>query len=131
MYVRIGLTRCDQLLAVVYSAADVLLHLALVESLACGTPVVAFSVGGLSDIVDHTRNGYLAKPADANDLAQGMLWILADEKRRQRLAAAARAKAERCFSMEVQVNRYVMLYQGLVDSGSRAIRKAAPAWSNE
>jgi len=63
-----------------YSAADVLVVPSIQESLgqsaseamACGTPVVAFSDTGLSDIVDHKVNGYLAKTYFEEDLARGI-----------------------------------------------------------
>ena len=46
------------------------------ESLACETPVVAFNVGGLADIVDHKVNGYLETPYDISDLANGISRVL-------------------------------------------------------
>ena len=48
-----------------------------VEAHACATPVVAFHTGGLPDIVDHQRTGYLAKAFDTEDLAHGIAWVLA------------------------------------------------------
>ena len=46
------------------------------ESLACGTPVVAFKNTGLSDIVSHKKNGCLAEFLDEKDLANGINWVL-------------------------------------------------------
>lgn len=36
----------------------------VIESMTCGTPVAAFDVGGMRDMIDHRHNGYLAKPFD-------------------------------------------------------------------
>lgn len=44
------------------------------ESLACGTPVVCFPVGGLKDQVEHMKNGYIAAYHDAEDLAKGIVY---------------------------------------------------------
>ncbi|NCC33721.1 MAG: glycosyltransferase, partial [Chloroflexia bacterium] len=38
----------------------------------CGTPVVAFNIGGLLDIVEHQRTGYLAQAFGTEDLAAGI-----------------------------------------------------------
>lgn len=70
----------DIALRVIYSAADaVVLPSRMdnlpnigVESLACGTPLVAFNVGGMPDLIAHGVTGYLAKPFDTTDLATGI-----------------------------------------------------------
>ncbi len=69
----------DLSLAVVYSAADVVvvpsvqenLSNVVMEALACGTPVAAFDIGGNGDMIIHQQNGYLATPFQAEDLARG------------------------------------------------------------
>jgi len=74
----------DISLVTLYSAVDVTivpslqenLSNVIMENLACGTPVVAFNIGGNSDMIEHKINGYLAKPFDTNDLAYGIEWIL-------------------------------------------------------
>ncbi|UCU92213.1 glycosyltransferase [Hydrogenophaga taeniospiralis] len=48
----------------------------VVKSLACGTTVVAFDIGGLPDIAEHKRTGYLAQTFDVKDLASRIQWIL-------------------------------------------------------
>lgn len=71
-------------LALLYPACDVFvlpsmqdnLPNTLLESLACGTPCVAFETGGISDLIQHQRNGYLAKLRDTNDLVHGIQWTL-------------------------------------------------------
>ena len=70
-----------------YSAADVMVVPSIQESfgqtaseaMACETPVVAFSTTGLTDVVDHKENGYLAKPFKADDLAHGIDWVVRNE----------------------------------------------------
>ncbi|WP_414583972.1 glycosyltransferase family 4 protein [Scytonema sp. PCC 10023] len=108
----------DLSLAVVYSAADVMVVPSFQEafgqtaseSLACGTPVVAFNATGLKDIVDHQFNGYLAKPYEAEDLAKGIAWVLENPDRYQKLSHRAREKAEKEFTLEIQVHRYLDIY---------------------
>lgn len=112
----------DMSLAAVYSAADVILVPSLQESfgqtasesLACGTPVVAFNATGLKDIVDHQVNGYLAKPYEVDDFAKGIAWVLENEERLRKLSYNAREKAEREFTQELQAKRYVKLYNEIM-----------------
>lgn len=76
---------CDEYsLSLLYNAVDVFITPSLadnfpntiLESLACTTPVVAFNVGGIPDLVKHYETGYLAKYKDASDLADGIGWCL-------------------------------------------------------
>ena len=111
-------------LALVYSAADVMIVPSIQEafgqtaseSLACGTPVVAFEITGLKDIIDHQHNGYLAKPFDVDDLAQGITWVLEDKERLINLSKNAREKVERNFSLEVQANSYLSIYKHVCEN---------------
>jgi glycosyltransferase involved in cell wall biosynthesis len=81
------------------------------EALACGTPVVAFDVTGLKDIVDRQQNGYLAQPYDSEDLARGIAWVLEDAQRHEKLCRNAREKVEAKFTLAVQAREYQKLYQ--------------------
>ena len=70
--------------ALVYNAADVFIAPSLAdnlpytifEALSCRTPVVAFNTGGIPDMVQHKINGYLAKYKDAQDIADGIHFVL-------------------------------------------------------
>ena len=70
-----------------YAAADVFvtpsqqdnLPNTVVESLACGTPVVAFQIGGMPDLIQHLHNGYLAKFQDLIDLQNGIVHCLTND----------------------------------------------------
>lgn len=109
----------DSALARLYSAADVLvapstqenLSNAVLESLACGTPVAAFDIGGMPDMIEHQRNGYLARSLDADDLAHGISWILEDETRRRALSDRARNKVLEEFESSKIARRYLELYE--------------------
>lgn len=80
------------------------------EALASGTPVAAFDATGLQDIVLHKETGYLAKPFDPADLANGIDWILADRDRRDTLSENAREDAIDRFSVQNIAAQYRELY---------------------
>lgn len=80
------------------------------ESMACGTPVVTFCHTGLVDIVDHKKNGYLAKPFDTVDLANGIEWVLGNDKYDE-LCSNARDKVIREFDSRIVADKYIELYR--------------------
>ena len=84
-----------------------------IESHACGTPVVAFDIGGLSDIVEHKVTGYLAKPFDTLDMAEGINWVLTDTENLSHLSENALKKANEIWNMEVIGRRYLDLYDSI------------------
>lgn len=103
----------DLTLRVIYSSADMTiipsrqdnLPNTAVEAQSCGIPVVAFNVGGLSDIVNHKETGYLAKPFDEKDLAKGILWVL--NQAGDDLSMRSRQNAVNKFSMKKYSENFV------------------------
>lgn len=79
----LGTVSDDWTLAIIYSACEVLiapsmqenLSNAVMESLSCGTPVVAFDIGGMPDMIVHKHNGYLAIPFSPLDLSKGIQFV--------------------------------------------------------
>jgi len=95
-------------LRLLYSASDVFVAPSLmdafgktlVESMACGTPVVCFDATGPKDIVTHKVDGYKAKPFDTTDLKNGIEWVL-DADNYDELCKNAREKVVREFDSKV------------------------------
>lgn len=112
-------------LADVYRAADVLhvpsrsesFGLVAVESQACGTPVVATKVGGLTFSVDDGSSGILVDGWDPDRHAAALLEILTDGSRATLMSKQALEWAER-FSWENTVDRFLELYRGVTGSGA-------------
>jgi glycosyltransferase involved in cell wall biosynthesis len=116
--------KADDELAMHYAAADVFvlptladnLPNTVIESLACGTPVVSFDVGGVSDAVRHLETGFLAAPEDTAALAEGIRTLLADGQLRERLSRRAREVAETEYGAELEAQRFAELYEELVEA---------------
>ncbi|MCU0534000.1 MAG: glycosyltransferase family 4 protein [Hydrococcus sp. Prado102] len=112
----------DLSLALVYSAADIFaapstqdnLPNTVMEALACGTPCVAFKIGGMPDMVEHQQNGYLAAPYEIEDFANGIAWILETKQRHQKLCDRAREKVEQEYTLDRQGQRYLSLYDEIL-----------------
>jgi glycosyltransferase involved in cell wall biosynthesis len=67
---------------------------AILEAMACGTPVVASAVGGIPDMLDDGRAGVLVPTGDVAALREALLALLADRPRRRALGATARLRCE-------------------------------------
>ncbi len=121
----VGYLGSSELMRRCYVAADVFalptladnLPVSLIEATAAGTPSVAFQVGGVEDIVMHKETGYLAIQKDAVDLANGIRWVLSDSARLAAMRHRCRQLAQRNYSIELEVERYLELYRELKIKG--------------
>lgn len=84
----------------------------IMESMACGTPCVGFETGGIPEMIDHLKNGYVAKYKDTDDLAQGIEWVLDDRESLQIRDACIR-KVRECYQESIIAEKYIALYQSL------------------
>ncbi len=103
---------CSADLHVVPSREDNLPNTVL-ESLACGTPVVAFDIGGMSDMITPEETGLLAAPGDTGDLADCIGKMLENPELDKSIRRACRDDAERRFGSELQAHRYAELFTRL------------------
>jgi len=98
----------DYLMRLYYSASDIFILPSRQDNLpgtgleahACGLPVAAFDIGGISDIVDHKITGVLVKPFDCETLAFEIKWLLSDKDRLNKLSLNSRVKAERLWNQK-------------------------------
>ena len=113
-------------------AADVYLHPARVdtfpnavlEALACGTPVVATRVGGIPEQVRDGETGLLVPPGDGRAFGEALLALLDDPERRRSMGDRAASDAAARFQLERQADEYLSWYAELADE---KLREAAPA----
>jgi glycosyltransferase involved in cell wall biosynthesis len=121
--VQLGFVRSHRILVDIYNLAHCFLLPSqmdnlpntAIESIACGTPVIAFDVGGVSDIIEHKREGYLAQPFDIRDFAKGINYAI-EEKNFERLSSQSREKAVTVFSEKHIAQLHENLYQSLTNN---------------
>jgi glycosyltransferase involved in cell wall biosynthesis len=122
--VNFGFVESDEQKAKLYAAADLFLFptradnapLVLVESMACGTPMVSFQVGGVPDIVRPGFTGLLAEPENVAGFRDCIVRLLEEDVLRQSLRQKCREVAEQEYSMVLYTQRFVKLYQQAIDS---------------
>jgi len=117
----LGRLNDDPSLVALYNAVDIVINAShqenlsnvIMESISCGKPVVAFNIGGNPDMIDHQINGYLAKPFDTDDLANGIRWVLNNPDYNE-LCKNAREKVLNNFDKKIVVKRYIELYKEIL-----------------
>ena len=108
-----GFVDSDMELAKIYNKSDVLLYGSyrdnlpnmIMESMACGVPVVAFPIGGIPDLVEHKETGYLAESED--DYIEGIKFCV---KNREILGRNSRNKVLREYTPAIVAEKYKKLY---------------------
>ena len=121
-----GVLRDELSLALHYSAADVFvapsiednLPNTVMESLACGTPVVSFKVGGLTDMVKHNINGYVASFKSSEDLAKGIIFII-ENSEVLNMNKLARESVMKKYTNEIVSSKYIDLYNSMLNKYDR------------
>ena len=107
----LGNLNSDEELVAAYRAADLYVHPArmenapctIQESLACGTPVVAFAVGGIPEMIRPGETGFLAESVNSTSLATTLGKALETPQRLAQMVSACRKYAEKDFDLATQV----------------------------
>ena len=120
--VSLGRLGTDEEIGDVYSAADIFILPSLednlpntiLESMSCATPVVAFDVGGVSDMVTDGVNGLLVKAFDTRQMGEAIVTLALDPEKRLSMGKAGRERALRDYTLDVQAGNYLNLYDDLL-----------------
>jgi glycosyltransferase involved in cell wall biosynthesis len=127
-----GTKRAEEL-AACYENADVvclpsyreLLPMALLEGMAFALPVLASPVGGIPDLVEDGRSGFLVEPGDVDGLTRGIESLAADPLRRREMGVAARERALMLTNPERLLAQWRALYIEVGRRGGRRRRRLA------
>lgn len=113
----IGYVGDEHKMSLLYNSADVFvlpslsenLPNTIMEAMACGVPCVGFRVGGIPEMIDHLKNGYVASPRDSDDLAEGLRWVISEADHGE-LSDAATHKVALNYSQQSVATRYIEVY---------------------
>jgi glycosyltransferase involved in cell wall biosynthesis len=118
----LGNITSDEELSYIYSAADIFvlpslednLPNTMLEAMSCGTPVIAFSMGGIPDIVQDGITGRIVPEVDPQQMAQAILDGIGDRDLWQQMEEKCRQVIATNHALPVQAQRYLDLYQELL-----------------
>jgi glycosyltransferase involved in cell wall biosynthesis len=93
----------------------------LLEACAAGVPVVATAVGGIPEVIEDGRTGYLVPSQSAAALADRIIALLRDEPRRQAMGHHAQEHVRKHFTFEQQARQYAALFTRLQRGNARKL----------
>jgi glycosyltransferase involved in cell wall biosynthesis len=123
----IGPAQNDRFLSLLYNAADLYvipsvqdnLPNTVLESMACGTPVIGFNVGGIPDMVRCGKTGYLVKPYETKALGAAISSMLKNTEKMNHMAQECRRVVLEHYTLERQAVQYIALYEELIAKSSQ------------
>ena len=115
----------EHLMSLLYNAADAFVLPSLVdnlpntmlESLACGTPVIAFAIGGVPDAVQDSQNGILCESVTTEALGKAVEVFLDNAQAFDRNRIAS--EAAELYALDVQATRYLSLFENTLNRNSQ------------
>lgn len=141
-WMHLGSIDDDAVVAELYSAVDVVavpslednLPNTVLEAMACGTPVIGFTAGGIPDMIAQGGTGFHVPAGDHTAFARALVDVLAVPDRAIEMGRSARLRVEREYTLAMQTQRYMELYRSLLDRpvpmnqiGHAASRRRHPA----
>jgi glycosyltransferase involved in cell wall biosynthesis len=91
----------------------------ILEAMSAGRPVVATEVGGIGEALVDGESGMLVPKGDPDALAQALVGLLDDPRRRAQMGALARRRVDSHFTLNVMIDRLVGVYDELMSSSPR------------
>lgn len=85
----------------------------LLEAMAMGKPVVATGVGGIPEVLEDKKGGFLVPPGSPGQMASGIINLLKDEEMKNKMGKQNRERVENFFSLKIMIGKYEELYEKL------------------
>lgn len=115
-----------------YSAADIFVNPSLaetagltnLEAMACETPVISTNCTAIPEYVANKKTGLLVPPANVNELAKAINYLLKKDKLRIEMGKRGKEKVKKEFNIEVYINRHIQLYKKLINHPRNQFKSA-------
>jgi len=123
----LGVIRAEEAIVDFYRACDVIAVPSALdnapqtaaEAHACARAVIAFDVGGVSDLVDSEVTGILCTPGDVDAFAHAVIKLLGNDALRIQMGSRARERAVTCWSPDLIAGQYRNIYEEVLSKAER------------
>ena len=89
--------------------------LSALEALSCGVPVIGTNVGGLKEVVEHGRSGFIFDPGDIDSMSEAVIKILGSKEIRLKMGIESRKRAK-LFDSKLIVPQYLKYYKKILNN---------------
>jgi glycosyltransferase involved in cell wall biosynthesis len=121
-HLSLGVVRDEERMIEIYNACDLFIVPSfednfpnvILESMACGTPVIAFGSGGIVEMIDHQSNGLLVETGDLSGMRDAIKFMAENSQLRRQMGEAARNRVCNRNSLELHGSRLLRLYEELL-----------------
>ncbi|WP_406661235.1 glycosyltransferase family 4 protein [Methanolobus sp. ZRKC3] len=100
--------------SVVPSVCYEALSFAAMESLALSVPVVASNIGGLKEVIEHEKTGFLVPPEDSDAIAKQVIELIKNPDIATKYGLEGKNKIEQLFPQEKAVMKYIKIYEDIL-----------------
>ncbi|TVP82191.1 MAG: N-acetyl-alpha-D-glucosaminyl L-malate synthase BshA [Alkalicoccus sp.] len=90
--------------------------LVILEAMACGVPAVGTNIGGIPEVIEHGKSGYICELGDTDKAAEYVLKIFNNPSLGKKMGEAALKRAHTTFNKNDIVEQYEKIYAGLAGS---------------
>jgi glycosyltransferase involved in cell wall biosynthesis len=113
----------NEKMPMIYNSSDIFVlpsliepvGIAAIEALSCGLPIVATNIGGLSDVVINSENGFLVPPGESRTMADKLSFLVKHEDTRKRFGEASRRRALKEFDHLRVAQKTLSVYEELTE----------------
>lgn len=99
---------------------------AILEAQGAGLPVIATAVGGVPEMIEHGKTGYLVPPKDVEALYAAISRLIKNDPLRQKISEASRLFAARSWNASLMAKRTLAVYEEVLRDGASKKEAASP-----
>ena len=104
----------NQSLVTILPSLSEMFPLVILESLACGTPVICTDVGGVRQIIEHGKNGFIVPPKDQNKIKEFIQYFVDNPSESKKMGDYGRRLILKRYTWDAVANRCLRCYHDLV-----------------